>query len=95
MSWLARVSGITPLKPTIGITPQDFSFKIISYFIQDTITLKEDFLYTTVGCKFAYDDITNFEYQPSWKMVMTPNEKTSVWASISRTVGLPSLLQLT
>ncbi len=75
-------------------TPQDFSFKIISYFIQDTITLKEDFLYTTVGCKFAYDDITNFEYQPDWKIVMTPDKKTSVWASISRTVGLPSLLQL-
>jgi len=75
-------------------TPQDFSFKIISYFIQDTITLKEDFLYTTVGCKFANDDITNFEYQPSWKLTMTPNEKTSIWASISRTVGLPSLLQL-
>jgi iron complex outermembrane recepter protein len=75
-------------------TPQDFSFKIIRYFIQDTITLRDDFLYLTVGCKFAHDDITNFEYQPSCGFVMTPNEKTSVWASISRGVGLPSLLQL-
>ena len=30
-------------------TPQDFSFKIISYFIQDTITLREDFLYPDGG----------------------------------------------
>jgi iron complex outermembrane recepter protein len=75
-------------------TPQDFSFKIIRYFAQDTITLKEDLLYATVGCKFAHDDITNFEYQPSCGLVMTPDKKTSIWATISRTVGLPSLLQL-
>ena len=74
--------------------PQDFSFKIIRYFIQDTITLKEDLLYLTAGCKFANDDITNFEYQPSCGLVLTPDKKTSVWASINRTVGLPSLLQL-
>jgi iron complex outermembrane receptor protein len=75
-------------------TPQNYSFDIISYYIQDTITLQKDLLFTTVGCKFAHEKITSFEYQPSWKIVMTPNEKTSIWGSISRTVGLPSLLFL-
>jgi iron complex outermembrane recepter protein len=75
-------------------TPQDYSFKIIRYFIQDTITLREDLLFLTVGCKFAHDDITDFEYQPNCGLVLTPSEKTSVWATISRTVGLPSMLQL-
>jgi iron complex outermembrane recepter protein len=75
-------------------TPQDYSFKIIRYFIQDTITLREDLLFLTVGCKFAHDDITNFEYQPNCGLVLTPSEKTSVWAAISRTTGLPSMLQL-
>ena len=75
-------------------SPQGFDFNITNWYVQDTITLKKDFLYTTAGCKFSYDTITHFEYQPDWKIVMTPTKKTSIWASISRTVGLPSLLQL-
>ena len=51
-------------------------------------------MFVTVGCKFANDDITGFEYQPSCGLVITPNDKTSIWATINRTVGLPSLLQL-
>jgi iron complex outermembrane recepter protein len=76
------------------LNPNAFSFKIISYFVQDTITLRADFLYTTFGCKFAHEDLTNFEYQPCWKLVMTPNEKTSIWTSISRSVGIPSINSL-
>jgi iron complex outermembrane recepter protein len=71
--------------------PSACSFKIITYFVQDTITLRENLLYTTFGCKFAHDDFTNFEYQPCWKMVWTPNEKTSIWTSISRNVGIPAI----
>lgn len=75
----------------IDFVPNRDTFDIISYFVQDTITLVDDRLYTTLGCKFEHNDFTGFEYQPTAKLVWTPNEKTSIWGSFGRAVRTPSV----
>ena len=65
--------------------------QIPSYFFQDTITLVDERLYFTAGCKFDHNSVTDFEYQPTVKLAWTPNERTSIWGAISRNVRTPSL----
>jgi iron complex outermembrane receptor protein len=68
------------------------SEQIPSYFIQDTITLVEDRYFLTLGSKFDHNSVTDFEMQPTARIMWTPNKKTSVWAAISRAARTPSLV---
>ena len=72
--------------------PDADTFDIISYFGQDTITLREDRLYLTMGCKFEHTDFAGFNFQPSIKLACTPDERTSIWGSVSRSVRTPSVM---
>ncbi len=81
----------TPGATAVEFNPPRDNFDIISYFVQDTMTLVDDRLYTTLGCKFEHNDFTGFEYQPTAKLVWTPDERTSVWGSFSRAVRTPSV----
>lgn len=67
------------------------SEQIPSYFVQDTMTLLDDRVYATVGIKLDHNSVTNFEYQPSARLVWTPDERTSLWGAVSRAVRTPSL----
>jgi len=61
-------------------------------FVQDEITLCPDRLFLTVGSKFSNNDFTGFEYQPSVRLLWTPDRKRSGWAAISRAVRTPSII---
>lgn len=63
---------------------------IYSGFVQDKITLAQDKLYLTVGSKFERNSYTGFEYQPSARILWTPNEKNTIWGAVSRAVRTPS-----
>jgi iron complex outermembrane receptor protein len=69
------------------------SYDIISYFIQDTIMLREDELYLTLGVKFEHNNFTDFEYQPTVRVSWTPDERTSIWGAVSRAVRTPSVIE--
>jgi len=45
-----------------------------------------------LGTKLENNDLSNFEFQPRAAFVWTPNEKETVWASVSRAVRTPSLV---
>jgi iron complex outermembrane recepter protein len=77
----------------INFVPESDEFKNVSCFLQDTITLREDFLFATLGCKLEENDFVGFLYQPAVKVVMTPNDKTSLWSSVSRAVRTPSIVE--
>lgn len=70
--------------------PADDSFSMVSAFAQDTITLVPDRLFTMIGSKFSYNGYTGFEVQPSARVWWTPNDRNTLWASISRPVRVPS-----
>jgi iron complex outermembrane receptor protein len=74
----------------ISFTPPDRYDKVFSYFLQDQITLVEDRLFVIGGSKFEYNDYTNFEYQPTVRLLWTPSERHSIWAAVSRAVQTPT-----
>lgn len=59
------------------------------FFAQDQITLVEDKLFFIAGSKFDYNPYTNFEYQPTGRILWTPTQRQSIWASVSRAVHVP------
>jgi iron complex outermembrane receptor protein len=61
-----------------------------SQFIQDEITLAPDLLKFILGCKIEQNSYTNFEYQPTARLLWTPDRKHTGWAAISRAVHTPS-----
>lgn len=65
----------------------------MSIFAQDEIALIPDTLSLTLGSKLEHNDYTDFEIQPTSRLLWTPTKRQSVWASISRAVRTPTLLE--
>jgi len=74
----------------ISFDPAIRSFGTISYFVQDQIELGEDRLYLTLGSKFEHNDFSGFEFQPTVRLLYTPNPRRTIWGSVSRAVRTPS-----
>ncbi len=70
----------------LSLTPQRDHYDIVSGFLQDRMTLLDDLLYFTIGTKISHNDFTGTEIQPSARLLWTPSEDFSVWASASRAV---------
>ena len=76
--------------PTISLIPGSRTLELFSAFVQDEITLVPNRLRLTLGSKFEHNDFTGFEIQPSGRLLWTPSDDQSVWASVSRAVRTPS-----
>lgn len=42
------------------------------------------------GTKIEHNDFTGFEYQPSARLAYTPDDKQTLWTSVTRAVRTPS-----
>ncbi len=76
--------------PTISLDPDHRTLQTFSAFAQDEITVIPDHLRLTIGSKFEHNDFTGFEIQPGGRILWTPREEHTFWASISRAVRTPS-----
>ncbi|MFT5525808.1 MAG: iron complex outermembrane receptor protein, partial [Pirellulaceae bacterium] len=74
----------------IDIMPAQRTINVVSYFLQDEIELVDDELFFTVGSKFEHNSFTNFEFQPSGRVVWNPNQREAYWAAVSRAVRSPT-----
>jgi iron complex outermembrane receptor protein len=63
---------------------------LFSAFIQDEIELSEDYWYLIVGTKWLHNDFSGPEYQPTVRLLCTPNERETLWAAVSRAVRTPN-----
>lgn len=70
--------------------PADRDLHLFSGFLSDEITLEEDTLKLWLGSKFEHNDFTGFEFQPSARLLWTPDDKQSIWTSVTRAVRTPS-----
>jgi iron complex outermembrane receptor protein len=61
----------------------------VSAFVQDEMTLTDE-LFLTMGVKLSHNDFSNFEYQPTARLLWTPYERSAAWASFSRAVRTPA-----
>ncbi len=74
----------------LSLEPNERSTDLFSAFVQDEISVVEKRLTLTLGSKFEHNDYTGFEVQPSARLLWTPAERHSVWASVARAVRTPS-----
>ncbi len=74
----------------IDIEPPSRLDNYFSYFLQDQITLVEDRWYFIAGSKMEHNPYTNFEYQPTVRLLWTPTDRHSIWGAVSRAVHVPT-----
>lgn len=75
--------------PFITFSPKDDDSNLYSFFVQDKISLIEKKLFLTLGTKYEYNKYSKSELQPSARISYLPNDKNTLWASVSRAVKTP------
>jgi iron complex outermembrane recepter protein len=76
--------------PTLAMEPTQKTDYLGSCFVQDQITLVEDRWFFTAGSKFEKNNYTGFEYEPTVRLLFTPNKKYSLWCAVSRAIRMPT-----
>lgn len=70
--------------------PADQTLQLFNTFAQDTITLKPDRAFLTVGTKLEHNDYDGFGIQPSARLAFTPSSWQTFWAGVSRAERNPA-----
>lgn len=63
---------------------------LANVFLEDEISIINNRLKLALGSKIERNDYTGLEIQPSIRLLWTPSETQTVWASMSRAVRTPS-----
>jgi iron complex outermembrane recepter protein len=63
---------------------------LLSAFVQDGISIVPDRLVWFIGSKFEYNNYTHMEYQPSTRLLWTPDSHNTIWGAVSRAVRIPA-----
>ena len=75
---------------TVSFDPVERTDHLFSLFLQDEITVVRELVRLTLGTKLEHNDYSGFEFQPSARLLVTPHERHTVWAAVSRAVRAPS-----
>jgi iron complex outermembrane receptor protein len=70
--------------------PDTRDFNLFSAFIQDEIELIKERLSLILGIKVEDNHYTDFEAQPSGRLLLKAHENHSMWAAISRAIKRPT-----
>lgn len=63
---------------------------LYNIFLQDRITMLQDRLNISLGCKLEHNSYTGFQFQPSARISMALSSNQSLWTAVSRAVRNPS-----
>jgi iron complex outermembrane receptor protein len=72
------------------LLPNSFLTQWASVFAQDEMTLLEDYMYFTLGCRLEYNTFGKFQPEPTARLLITPTERQSMWLAVSRAVRNPT-----
>jgi iron complex outermembrane receptor protein len=88
----ARLSDGDELEVVTGLTfdPPSKTDQLFTAFIQDEIELVPHRLSLIAGTKLLHTNFTGVDFEPSVRMLWTPTEKQTVWASFTRAVRTPA-----
>jgi iron complex outermembrane receptor protein len=75
---------------TVTLDPKMRTDDLVSGLLQAEWRAFDDLLRLTAGSKLEWNDYTGFEYQPSGRIAVVPNDRNTVWMSVSRAVRTPS-----
>jgi iron complex outermembrane receptor protein len=76
--------------PTVMFVPPDDHLQLVSSFVQDEVTLLPDRLKLTLGTKIEHNDFSGWELEPGGRVAWTPDDRNTLWASVSRAVRTPA-----
>ena len=79
--------------PELTWTPERETLELYNLFVQDEVALTPDRLNLIVGSKFEHHSFTDFEVQPGLRLLFTPTETQTWWASMARAARTPSRLE--
>ncbi|WFP51361.1 TonB-dependent receptor [Methylomonas sp. EFPC3] len=79
--------------PQISMSAPQRTDRIYSFFVQDEISLVPDRWRLTLGGKVEHNPVTHFEVQPNARLLWTPDDRNSFWASVSRSVRTPNWVE--
>ncbi len=74
----------------ITLQPEKRNTQLFSAFIQDEITLIPNTLKSTIALRFEHNDFSGDEWQPTARLLWTPNKENSFWLAFSRAVRTPT-----
>ncbi|PPD31769.1 MAG: TonB-dependent receptor [Methylomonas sp.] len=80
----------TQSSSAIAFTPESLGYHQGGAFVQDDITLIDNTLRLTLGSKIEESHFGNTQVQPNARLLWTPNDQHSLWASVSRASRIPS-----
>lgn len=75
-----------------AFAPASRDYLLYSAFIQDQVALIPDTLKFLFGSKFEHNDFNGFQIQPNARLIYTPDNRQTLWASVSRAVRTPNRL---
>ncbi|MBN2578599.1 MAG: TonB-dependent receptor [Pirellulales bacterium] len=80
----------TYASPFVNMIPPRRSDYFLSYFAQDQIAVVEDRWFLILGCRFEHNSYVDFNYQPTVRVLWTPDDRHSIWGAVSRAVRMPT-----
>lgn len=86
-----RVS-MDDIEPTLRIsaTPQRRRTQLFNSFAQDEIAIFPNRVHLSLGARIEHNDYTGFNFQPSARLVWTPDDKRSIWGAVSLADRIPA-----
>jgi iron complex outermembrane recepter protein len=84
-----RTRDVADNAPGIAFLPAEVEQDLYSGFLQDEILLGAGWS-VTLGTKFAHNDYTGLEFEPSVRTEWQISPRHAVWAAVSRAVRMPS-----
>jgi len=73
----------------VSFIPADQTDNVFSSFVQDTISIRPEKLYLTLGTRLEHG-FTGFTFEPSVRIAWVANEHATVWSSFSVAERTPS-----
>ncbi len=76
----------------LNFKPEKRTTHLFSAFVQDEISVVPDRLSLILGSKIEHNDFTGWEYQPTGRLLWTPDKRQSAWLAASRAVRTPNFI---
>ena len=81
-----------PPSATVQFVPAASTESLFSFFAQDQIAVLPERLTLTLGAKIEHTSYSSFDTQPSARLLWNATPRQGLWASVSRAVHTPALV---